>query len=141
MERVLPKFLISKYSLYLSNSLPRDFPVPQGQSSTPAALLIVTGREPFSTLKVDSGVVTLLTWALCPAHMIRQRMGLSVSKPPISFLLPSPRPWAGMRVIFGRGLSTRSAQDFLCNGAREQMACYLHPCLNDSPSRESTPLT
>lgn len=51
MKRVLPKSLISN-AVYISNSLPRVFPGPQGQSFTPVALLIVTGSEPFSTLKV-----------------------------------------------------------------------------------------
>lgn len=103
VKRALPKSL-SPSTVCISSSLPRGFPVPQGQSFTPVALLIVTGHEPFSTLKVAgprTGDTADLGSVPCPG------MALSVSQlqePPMGFLLPNPSSWAGMGVIFGTGL-------------------------------------
>lgn len=84
--------LSSPSTVCISNSLPRDFPVPQGQSFTSVALLIVTGSEPFSTLKVAglrTGDTADLGSVPCP-HDLPGDGSVSQQAPGVSHELPAP---------------------------------------------------
>lgn len=82
---------------FVSLTLPRDFPAPQGQSLTPVALLIValliaTGSGPFSTLKVAGlriGDTADLGSVPCP-HDPPEDGSVSQQAPGASHELPAP---------------------------------------------------